>query len=382
MSQINMKIDRDRFLKDVLDMGNFIINDNKSYNRYHFLDFLSLNEFASEMYDIYIDEDEIFNFKPNLVDKLRRSQDMEFDKFCSFISKNGKFLYEVFKNTHDFFEKINFVPFCCDDCLKKFNQQEANDIIIDFYSQYGDKYYKIIKKYFDENRIEFGYDLGPATAAVFMPVIPMKSGYIFTDDRKLDSKFISYLVHEFGHVIDAETFIFPQQKIIGIWEDALLEIPSTCFENLFIQQLSDKKIDYTGGLLLNNAIYYDLNQSSKILTEVLKDDNLTIDEYGFAIYSYEDEEGNEVEIDIPLRESLIYSIGNLFALYFKELDKKDRRNFLKAFNDIITSRKEESLENLISRLDVTPSDFASLKYIKSNIEENNMKLKKRFNYYS
>ena len=129
MSQKNMKIDRERFLKDVLDMGNFIINDNKSYNRYHFLDFLSLNEFASEMYDTYIDEDEIFNFKPNLVDKLRRSQDMEFDKFCSFISRNGKFLYEVFKNTYDFFEKINFVSFCCDDCLKKFNQQEANDII-------------------------------------------------------------------------------------------------------------------------------------------------------------------------------------------------------------------------------------------------------------
>ena len=59
------------------------------------------------------------------------------------------------------------------------------------------------------------------------------------------------IVHEFGHVIDAERFIFPQQKTISILEDPLVEVPSTCFENLFTDYFYD--FDYIVGL--DDAIF-------------------------------------------------------------------------------------------------------------------------------
>ncbi|MGM9878038.1 MAG: hypothetical protein ACI33S_05245 [Bacilli bacterium] len=382
MAQIDLQLDKDRFLNDILNMANFIVSDVRGYSRYHFSEFLSMNQISDELYGICIDDEDILNLKPHLVNKLRRSQDEEYDKFCYFVGQNTDFLYELFKNTVEYFNKINFVPFNFNDCIRRFSQEDGKGIILDFYSQYSDKYYNIVKRYFDENRIESGYELGPFLAAMFVGAVPIKSGYIFTNEKVINSKFLSTIVHEFGHVIDAETFTFPQQKTLGIWEDTLLEIPSTCFENIFVQQLTDKRIDYTGGLLLNNAIYLDLKESSEVLLETLKNESYCIDDEGDSLITTKDENDQEVEMFLPFREPLIYSLGNLFSLYFKELEKKDKVAFLKAFNNIITSRKEDSLENLICRLGVTPQDFATLKYVKSDIEENTMKLKKRFNYHS
>ena len=42
------------------------------------------------------------------------------------------------------------------DVIRKYSEADFKDLILGYYSTYGNDYYKIAKKYFDESRIQFG----------------------------------------------------------------------------------------------------------------------------------------------------------------------------------------------------------------------------------
>lgn len=383
MTDINLQINRGRLLSELETIGNFIVYNDVNINRYNINGFLNFNASSLKLFGMAIDPNILLKYRPDIFNDFKKRQIREIDNFYEFLINNRELLLELFKNAEDFFvNDISFQQFPYYDCFKNYNEQSFKDLVLNFYSQYSDKYYNIVKKYFDENRIQTGYDTKDL-AAMYIHSKLTSSGYIFLKDTKADSRTAASLVHELGHAISAETFVFPQQKNLGIFEDPYSEIPSTCFENLFTQQLIDKKIDYTGGLVLMNQLYTQIYNSSIINSSLLTMSEYSYDEDGKLYYSIVDDNNEIIEIDnYPIRDSLIYGLGHIIAIYFDKLDKKDRIQFLKAYNDIITSRKEYSFEELIKRLGISPNDFVELKYIKENIKDNDIKLRKRFNYHS
>lgn len=383
MADINLQINRGRLLSELETIGRYIINNDVNFQKYNINGFLNFNSIAANLYGVAIDPNIILEYKPDIFKKYKKIQDKEVDTFFDFLYANRDLLIETFKNANDFFsDDLNFIQFQYYDCFRKYNEEEFKNIILDFYHQYGDKYYSAVKKYFDEERIQTNYDTKDLLA-MFTYSKLVSSGYIFSNKAKIDTRFAATLVHELGHAINAETFVFPQQKNIGIISDPYSEIPSTCFEGIFAQQLVDKKIDYSGGLILLNQLYAQIYTCASAISTLLPLEEYVYDDECNLYFSLFDENDNHIGIDsFQIRDSIVYGLGHLTALYFNKIDKKDRKEFLKIYNDIVTGRKEYSFEDLINRLGITTSEFSQLKYVKEDIKENEMKLRKRFNYHS
>lgn len=383
MTDINLQINRGRLLSELETIGRYIINNDVNFQKYNINGFLNFNSIAANLYGVAIDPNIILEYKPDIFKKYKKIQDKEVDTFFDFLYANRDLLIETFKNANDFFsDDLNFIQFQYYDCFRKYNEEEFKNIILDFYHQYGDKYYSAVKKYFDEERIQTNYDTKDLLA-MFTYSKLVSSGYIFSNKAKIDTRFAATLVHELGHAINAETFVFPQQKNIGIISDPYSEIPSTCFEGIFAQQLVDKKIDYSGGLILLNQLYAQIYTCASAISTLLPLEEYVYDDECNLYFSLFDENDNHIGIDsFQIRDSIVYGLGHLTALYFNKIDKKDRKEFLKTYNDIVTGRKEYSFEDLINRLGITTSEFSQLKYVKEDIKENEMKLRKRFNYHS
>ena len=383
MADINLQINRGRLLSELETIGRYIINNDVNFQKYNINGFLNFNSIAANLYGVAIDPNIILEYKPDIFKKYKKIQDKEVDTFFDFLYANRDLLIETFKNANGFFsDDLNFIQFQYYDCFRKYNEEEFKNIILDFYHQYGDKYYSAVKKYFDEERIQTNYDTKDLLA-MFTYSKLVSSGYIFSSKAKIDTRFAATLVHELGHAINAETFVFPQQKNIGIISDPYSEIPSTCFEGIFAQQLVDKKIDYSGGLILLNQLYAQIYTCASAISTLLPLEEYVYDDECNLYFSLFDENDNHIGIDsFQIRDSIVYGLGHLTALYFNKIDKKDRKEFLKIYNDIVTGRKEYSFEDLINRLGITTSEFSQLKYVKEDIKENEMKLRKRFNYHS
>ena len=105
------------------------------------------------------------------------------------------------------------------------------ELLLEYFSQYGNQIYKIIKKYVDEERIELGDSMDPSASGVYFGSNLTKSGYITIHrNKKLSLYTLGVLAHELGHAIDFETLHYPQQKNMNLFSDVLIEVPSYHFE--------------------------------------------------------------------------------------------------------------------------------------------------------
>lgn len=398
MAKIKLQIDEERMIDDLVTMANCIMS-NVTLNENDLSSFLILNMASANLFGVAVDEDEVFNSYLN-VKGCGKKANKDVLAFYSYVFKNRDLLLETYRNILKLFDEIELVDFANNKSYRGYSEKDLKNIILDFYSQYGDNYYNVVKRYFDENRIQTDY-YHEGYAGFFSGMSSLASGYLFSQYEDSNTCTASTLVHELGHVIDFETFLVPQQKELMILEDVLVEVPSTCFEGLFLKYLQDNKIDINGSLLLKNSDYNTLKSYAKIIDKSISPEEIALDEYGNVIVEAtmdeiasateegfladnlnEEEKSSISEIHYPTRMALIYSLGDILEMYFEKIDSSSKKEFIKVFNNIITSRKEASFEDIIRMLGVTPSDFASLKYIKDDIKDDQMKLKKRYNYYS
>lgn len=400
MAKIDLQIDENRILSDLVMMANSIAT-NAPINGSDINSFLILNDVSADLFNMAIDEEEIFSSYLDTKRIFHKPDIKEILTFYNYIFKNEVLLLETYRNFVKLFDEIELVDFTNIRNYRGYSDKDLKNIILNFFSQYGDNYYNIVKRYFDEGRIQTGYSIDESYAGFFSGMTSLASGYLISSFQDSNSYMGATLTHELGHVIDFETFLVPQQKELQILEDALVEVPSVCFEGLFLRYLIDNKIDVGGALLLKNVNYNAIKERAKIIDKSLSYDEFILDKSGDIVVNATEEEINKsieegfIDDDMdeevlsninhiyyPTRTALIYSLGDIFELYFEKLDASSKKEFIKVFNNIITSRKEASFEDIIRMLGVTPSDFASLKYIKDDIKDDQMKLKKRYNYYS
>lgn len=291
-------------------------------------------------------------------------------KHIDFLEKNEDFIVRMLGSYNDILDECDFSEYLYFDTLKDvYTPSEFKDMIYDFYSGFGDTFYKVCKKYFDENRIELGYSLDYELGG-FLGISSLKSGYIIAASDVLGTANMSTIVHELGHASDAELFLFTQQKKVSYNSDYLGEIPSIFFELMFLEYMKKNRIDGEGhSILLNERIDF-YSSFEGIFKSYYASDS--------GVINYD----GDVELDtgdkFDIYQSIVYSLGSYFALHMCELYKSGDTNFKKNFFDIISRRCEATLPEIVNLLGLSLDEFLSGDIIKPKIVENSMVLKKRF----
>ena len=366
-----IKLDENQLVNDLiltsLVLGRTSKNDLIKNN---YFQFLSLNKTLIFNFGKVVLLEADVNKMDSVTDK---SDDKALATLVKFFNDNQDIVLGLSNGYLKIVDKVGFeaVPFY--DVMRSYSEKDFKDIIMGYFSTFGNDYYKIVKCYFDENRIHTNTFTDDFKCGGFFSGLQwMSSGYVFSAYHDYNTASASVIVHELGHAIDAEKFLFPQMKNMPILGDSLVEVPSTTFEMGFYDYLIKNRIDTDGSAVLKNSRLVDLKTYSEVLKEIINKEEIAID-YDGSAYCEDDNQRYD------LRDSLIYQLGYYFALHFNEIRKSSNKEFIRQLNDFMTSRKEATLQELIERLGFTLEEFETGKIIEPVVEENVLRLKKRFN---
>ncbi len=374
MTDLSLKINKNEFINEMKIIMEYISNSNNKISDYDINSFLCFSSLAIELINNQADFERLSTMILNISDKQKAYIKRESKKFSKFILENKDVLNTIFNNAYNFFtDEIKF-ELCDKNIFREYNYEEFRDLILNFFNQY--KYYNIVERYFDENRIQVGYSNGDYEA-IFMNSGITKSGYIMLKENIYNTNLASTLSHELGHAINSNIFLF-KRKNNNIFSDPYTEIPSACFETLFNEYIIDNQIDSLGGLILLNKIYSQIKNASTIKMIFPMFDENTMDNSGCVNLEYYNKNNQLILTNkVQFRKSILYGLGYIMSLYFYELNMKDKKEFINSYEDIISKRKKYSLEEIINKLGISLYDFSELKYVKDNIIENNNKLVRR-----
>lgn len=283
--------------------------------------------------------------------------DFTYKTFCNFYNKN--------------IQNILDVPYFA--AMRRYNEKEFKDIILDYYSKYGNHEYELAHKYFDEGRIQIGYPLWDAEGYHYSTIFG-NIGYIVLSLNLLNSYCQNILVHELGHAIDNSIVLSPLRKKID-YSDCLLEVPSSFFELGFTKFLKDNKIDVDGANIMFQDTFVGLRNSAisidALNDEVQKGYDILIDEEGESTLS----DGEVVQT----HKIFTYGISYYIALYLQCILDGNYKEFMKDFYGFLANRDKLTLEESINMLGINRDDFIKGSVIKPLVKESNRELKRRFN---
>ncbi len=398
-----MNIDEDRFTYDLMcAISEFAYRPTKNMIVNDYASLLFLNEIFAKLYNKCFVLDNVIKDYERAIKIKEKDNINSINNYLINIFTNKKVLYQISKNYINYFNNQKIGNYQYFKNLRNYSKEDFIDIILSYYSTFGDKIYNIVKKYFDESRIQTNCpidDLDDCNdfSGLYSFIVFLQTGYIFGGLNKLNTMNAGMITHELGHAIDAETFIFPQQKNINIFEDYLVELPSLTFEFGFYDYLEKNHIDVIGSNIMKNLNYNNYYLWFNVLNYALSLKELYINMDGdmeltknditneeinkiIDITCYEDENGNIInqKYIIPLRDSLIYALGGYFARHLSLMIGEDNKEFLKIFNNIITSRKEATFEELINMAGISLEDFVSGKLIFPKIKEDNLVLRNKY----
>ena len=411
-----IEIDEKKLIQDLYYTRNsFSSGVSKDMIKNDYAEFSMLNDVLATIFGKMFRLEHIFRNADEVQKMINKFQNNNRLDFLNFAFLNQELIHEIFTNYTDYLKSIDFKHIPYVEQVRRYSEKDFIDLILSYYSTYGDLYYKAAKKYFDENRIHMGFkDMGNNAAGFYSPLIWLKSGYIISMYKGYNTWSATSFCHELGHAIDAETFIFPQQKVIPALSDMLMEVPSTTFELGFLDYLKRNKIDVKGSEIIQNdrimflkecANNYDvIYNEDDVMVELNGDvlipcpekypiSRITFNEDGTALVDnklkcekdsyYVD--GNFVYVNkykvYHYREDMLYGLGYYFALHLNMIKDNSMQDFKKVFNNIITSRKECSLPEIIEKLGIRLEDFVSGELIKPKIAGEYLTLKKRYNVY-
>ncbi len=366
-----IKIDEEQLIDDLLATSIEFGSANKDFLQREYNNFIVLNHsLAYNSGKIIIGEKDILKKTSHKKSFEKYNLQSQREFLCK-LRDNQELLKSIAKHLNRFSRKIKFENCCFLDSVKSFNENDFKEIILSYFRTYGDKYYRIVKSYFDNNRIQTDSEMfEEGLGGYFVPLIWLYSGYIFSKYSKYNTFTAASIVHELGHAIDSELFLFPQQKKIPLHDDLFLEIPSISFEVGFYDYLKSQKIDYNGGLVLANNRAATLIYEFKRIRQALLSKELYLYENGVA----ENEEG----LNYNLRVDVIYGLGYYFGFHLSEIRKNNPKEFLELLNYLMTMRKEISLEDAIEKTGFNREDFINGRYIKPRIKEDCLELKRRY----
>ena len=260
--------------------------------------------------------------------------------------------------------------------MKKYDEKTFKDIILSYFATYGNKEYEIVKKYFDENRIEMSYEkcADDDLAAAFALLTKLKSGYIISIHNNYNTWSMTDLVHELGHAIDAERFLFPQQKKVNVFSDMLCEIPSTTYEIGFLNYLLNNNIDESARIIKNYK-HSLLADASDELNYIYSLTDINSD-YDGNLY---DKDGNVY----PFKDMLSYGLGYYFSYILNYIKDNNPEEFDKIFYNVISSRNEIiHLIDFAKIMGISEEEFLNCNLVKNDIIENQGMLKLKYPYWS
>lgn len=311
---------------------------------------------------------------------------------CRFYNTNKEIMNKGFDNFEGIFDDKEYISYLPPFRISSMSEKAFTDLLLSYFSIYGDRVYKIVKKYIDEERIELGSSLSRGNSGVFVESSCLKNGYITIDKgRRFDILTLVTLCHELGHAIDSETFLFPQSKRLISSEDILTEVPSCFFEIGFLKYLIDCNY-YSKDAHVILADTYSMArgmmQEFKVIDAL---ESFYVDNLGHVVNQngkYIDCEGNEIEnIEegnnfynaASIIDAMKYSLGIYLSLNMNELSKENRKEYLKYLFNFTTSRKEGDFVELINMLGISQDDFESASLVKPTIDRE-MELVKKITY--
>lgn len=371
-----IEINEDKFISDLYKMRCvFAASPNNDVVKNDYSEFISLNNMCGRLFLKKFETSNLFKDPVKTQKMVDKFQVRVFRDFVCFASDNQELMLHTFYNYSSMLRSIDFKNMPYYSVGRNYNEKVFKDIILSYYNSFGEKYYKIAKKYFDENRIQMRVNLNNTEiadnfAGFFSSFTYLASGYILSRYNIYSSYAAASLVHELGHAIDAETFIFPQQKTIPTLSDMLIEIPSTTFEVGFFDYLIKNKIDEDAGRVLFNDRCMMVDDTYGSLKTIYDLEDVDMDFHGTVLLNGE---------EYNFRDDIIYGLGYYFALCFSILMEEDKKEFLKALNNVMTMRKESTLEEIIELSNIGYDNFITSELVMPKIDEENQILRKRFN---
>ena len=365
-----MEIDKIQLYKDVIQLADLLKrNMSPDIIKYGLTQFESMNSLLEELSGKHIDRSIIFQDE-KIIDEQTALEYMvnyygfKYNTFFQKILEDFNLYEEIAENTIKVYLSTDFKDYVQKDNLRRFSEKDTKDILLSFFSEYGDKTYQIAKRVFEENRIQMGYH-GEGYYKSFIDNSNfLQKGYICIGEDNYDTNTICTIAHEIGHLIDREVFLFPQQKKILTIEDQFLELPSKFFELEFLNFLKEQNIDKNWALSyecrLLKAVYIWEKRLLNKIREYYNNDE--------SKFNYED------------RDNFIYGMGTHIALAMSQLSRQNPKEYFKTFIDTICSRKECDLIDLLEIANINVDDFVSGEIYKKEINEKILERKKRFGY--
>lgn len=328
----------------------------------------SLSAFNSILYDL---TDKAFNVakiierRPYLNNKIIRENNKGMDMFFENVRKDEWIFKILFANYHNLCVDTDIFNYSKKMVDKKYTDKEVKDLILGFYSLYGNSVYEVIKKYFDEGRIQTGSRLCQNRSdATFYNSLLLKSGYIVVKEKENNINMLTSLAHELGHAVDFGMFYNPQQKKGKFYSDIYQETASSFFEYGFVKYLLDNRIECDESLLYISIFLKEAYYRICRLVDSYMEGN-------FYSQDFDDKNRNS--------SLFIYSLGELLSIGMNQVMGEHRQEYMKMFNNFVCSRNEANFVPLLLMAGIDDYQFINGLMFEKEFKDVGIQLKKKFN---
>lgn len=363
-----MNINKQQLVDETAKLGNCLY-DGMSFDRIgrEWSSFLAMNSIIANLTGYCLNHEIIFEDKPNTRKFIKMDTDRSLFNFYHKVLSEKDLYLELFRNYVVKYNDSEMMDLLLGGKFRGYSDKDAKDIIFSFFSQYGNKPYEVVKKMFDEERIQMGYQFENSPSFAFHTgSVLLEKGYVCMYPEKFDTTTLSFFAHEMGHVIDKEVFYYPQQKKIKVYDDPFNEIPSSFFDWGMLDYLIKNKIDVAGATTYKAFHMNQIFVRSLYLARMLMSEDLHVDD--------------EDEISEDFRQLFLYGIGYYTSLAMNEMAQENPKEYFKFYTDMICSRGECDYISLIENGGIDAERFIKGEFLQGKIDKEVMALKKRYNY--
>ena len=327
-------------------------------------------------------------FTTQQIEFINKMMDRGLHDLCAFYNQNRDIIQKGLTSYEKILRSDPVLEMAPTYQLQHISFPMFKELLFEYYSQYGNQIYKIVKKYVDEGRIELGDSMDPTASGVYFGSNITKSGYITIHRNKKLSLFtLGVLAHELGHAIDFETLHYPQSKNMNLFSDVLIEVPSYHFEMGLYDFLIKNNVHPNDAHALMSSLYQELSYFGKSFDALFNMDDFFIEDGGYVTNQegkFVDFEGKEIEETEDLDEEecdcngprkmdatevLKYSLGMYIAAQTNQLASQDREAYIKDLLRFTTLRKESSLIESLERLGISQEQFETASIIEPRIKD-------------
>ena len=327
-------------------------------------------------------------FSTHQIEFINKMMDRGLHDLCAFYNQNRDIIQKGLTSYERILRSDPVLEMAPTYQLQNISFPMFKELLFEYYSQYGNQIYKIVKKYVDEGRIELGDSMDPTASGVYFGSNITKSGYITIQRNKKLSLFtLGVLVHELGHAIDFETLHYPQSKNMNLFSDVLIEVPSYHFEMGLYDFLIKNNVHPNDAHALMSSLYQELSYFGKSFDALFNMEDFFIEDGGYVTNQdgkFVDYEGKEIEETEDLDEEecdckgprkmdatevLKYSLGMYIAVQTNQLASQDREAYIKDLLRFTTLRKESSLIESLERLGISQEQFETASIIEPRIKD-------------